>query len=72
MGARDSPLCLLRARRGRKLGRLCVCAEEKWQAVFEECWSQLGCEAPGQGDNQKAWENIAVALTAGRRHIEDR
>uniref|UniRef100_A0A3B4X9Y3 Alsin Rho guanine nucleotide exchange factor ALS2 n=1 Tax=Seriola lalandi dorsalis TaxID=1841481 RepID=A0A3B4X9Y3_SERLL len=33
-----------------KLGRLCVCAEDKWQAVFEECWSQLGCEAPGQGD----------------------
>lgn len=57
---------------GRKLGRLCVCAEEKWQAVFEECWSQLGCEAPGQGETRKAWENIAVALTTGRRHIRDR
>ncbi len=56
----------------RKLGRLCVCAEDKWQAVFEECWSQLGCEAPGQGENWKAWENIAVALTTSRRHIQDR
>ncbi|XP_037617894.1 alsin isoform X2 [Sebastes umbrosus] len=54
-----------------KLGRLCVSAEDKWQAVFEECWSQLGCEAPGQGENWKAWENIAVALTTSRRHIQD-
>ncbi|XP_042369074.1 alsin [Plectropomus leopardus] len=54
-----------------KLGRLCVSPEDKWQAVFEECWSQLGCEAPGQGENWKAWENIAVALTTSRRHIQD-
>ncbi|XP_035533592.1 alsin isoform X2 [Morone saxatilis] len=54
-----------------KLGRMCVCAEDKWRAVFEECWSQLGCEVPGQGDNWKAWENIAVALTTSRRHIQD-
>ncbi|XP_041822109.1 alsin isoform X2 [Chelmon rostratus] len=54
-----------------KLGRLCVCAEDKWQAVFEECWNQLGCEAPGRGENWKAWENIAVALTTSRRHIQD-
>ncbi|KAK2857090.1 hypothetical protein Q5P01_005825 [Channa striata] len=54
-----------------KLGRLCVCAEDKWQAVFEECWRQLGCEEPGQGENGKAWENIAVALTTTRRHILD-
>uniref|UniRef100_A0A3Q1G4H7 Alsin Rho guanine nucleotide exchange factor ALS2 b n=1 Tax=Acanthochromis polyacanthus TaxID=80966 RepID=A0A3Q1G4H7_9TELE len=54
-----------------RLGRLCVCAEDKWQAVFEECWTQLGCDSPGQGDNGKAWENIAVALTTSRRHIQD-
>ncbi|XP_036068437.1 alsin isoform X5 [Oryzias melastigma] len=55
-----------------KLGRLCVSAEEKWQAVFQECWSQLGCEAPGRGELLKAWENIAVALTSHRQHIQDR
>ncbi|XP_068165024.1 alsin isoform X2 [Antennarius striatus] len=54
-----------------KLGRLCVSADNKWQAVFEECWNQLGCEAPGRGESWKAWENIAVALTASRRHIHD-
>ncbi|XP_054479703.1 alsin isoform X2 [Anoplopoma fimbria] len=54
-----------------KLGRMCVCAEDKWQAVFEECWTQLGCEAAGQGENWKAWENIAVALTTSRQHIQD-
>ncbi len=55
---------------------LCVCsvagqhavpAEEKWKAVFDECWSRLGCEAPGEGVHEKAWENIAIALTARRR-----
>uniref|UniRef100_A0A3Q4MSH2 Alsin Rho guanine nucleotide exchange factor ALS2 b n=1 Tax=Neolamprologus brichardi TaxID=32507 RepID=A0A3Q4MSH2_NEOBR len=55
----------------RKLGHLCVCAENKWPAVFEECWSQLGCEAPGRGEPEKAWENIAVALTTSQRHILD-
>ncbi|KAF0045856.1 hypothetical protein F2P81_002385 [Scophthalmus maximus] len=55
-----------------KLGRLCVCSEDKWKAVFEECWSRLGCEAPGQGENSKAWENIAVALTTSRWQVQDR
>ncbi|XP_032362367.1 alsin isoform X2 [Etheostoma spectabile] len=54
-----------------KLGRLCVRAEDKWKAVFEECWRQLGCEEPGRGENGTAWENIAVALTTNRRHIQD-
>ncbi|XP_040028824.2 alsin isoform X3 [Gasterosteus aculeatus] len=54
-----------------KLGRLCVCAEDKWQAVFEECWSQLGCEAAGCGENTKAWENIAAALTTSRQLLQD-
>ena len=56
----------------RKLGRLCVCSEDKWQAVFVECWSQLGCETPGQGENGKAWENIAVALTTNLWQLQDR
>ncbi|KAL0985662.1 hypothetical protein UPYG_G00160170 [Umbra pygmaea] len=51
-----------------EVGRLSVPAEQKWTAVFSECWSLLGCEAPGQpGQRRKAWENIAVTLTAGRR-----
>uniref|UniRef100_A0A8C7QMR0 Alsin Rho guanine nucleotide exchange factor ALS2 n=1 Tax=Oncorhynchus mykiss TaxID=8022 RepID=A0A8C7QMR0_ONCMY len=54
-----------------RLGRLAVRPEEKWRAVFEECWMRLGCEAPGQGENQRAWENIAVALTTSRRQHRD-
>ncbi|MGH0133525.1 UNVERIFIED_CONTAM: hypothetical protein FKN15_052981 [Acipenser sinensis] len=45
--------------------------DEKWRTVFDECWSQLGCESPGQGENWRAWENIAVALTTSRRQHKD-
>ncbi|XP_004872338.1 alsin isoform X2 [Heterocephalus glaber] len=54
-----------------KLGNLAVAADEKWKAVFDECWHQLGCESPGQGDVWKAWDNIAVALTTSRRQHRD-
>lgn len=52
-------------------GQHAVPAEEKWKAVFEECWSRLGCETPGQGLYKKAWENIAISLTARRRQQRD-
>uniref|UniRef100_A0A2K6GM62 Alsin Rho guanine nucleotide exchange factor ALS2 n=1 Tax=Propithecus coquereli TaxID=379532 RepID=A0A2K6GM62_PROCO len=58
--------------RYRKLGNLAVPADEKWKAVFDECWRQLGCESPGQGEVWKAWDNIAVALTTNRRQHRDR
>uniref|UniRef100_A0A672PTJ6 Alsin Rho guanine nucleotide exchange factor ALS2 n=1 Tax=Sinocyclocheilus grahami TaxID=75366 RepID=A0A672PTJ6_SINGR len=53
-------------------GQHAVPAEEKWKAVFDECWSQLGCETPGEGVYEKAWESIAIALTARRRQQRDR
>ncbi|KAH0621650.1 hypothetical protein JD844_023179 [Phrynosoma platyrhinos] len=60
-----------RPKRLRKLGNLAVPADEKWKAVFDECWHQLGCEQAGQGDRWKAWDNIAVALTTNRRQHKD-
>ncbi|XP_073407624.1 alsin [Dendrobates tinctorius] len=54
-----------------KLGCLSVPADDKWKAIFEECWRQLGCEAPGKGELQKAWDNIAVAITTKRRQRQD-
>ncbi|KAM5280168.1 alsin [Ctenodactylus gundi] len=54
-----------------RLGNLSVAPDEKWKAVFDECWHQLGCESPGQGEVWKAWDNIAVALTTSRRQHRD-
>lgn len=55
-----------------KLGRLAVHSEEKWKAVFVECWHRLGCDSPGQVETSTAWDNIAIALTANRRQQRDR
>ncbi|XP_043931046.1 alsin isoform X2 [Protopterus annectens] len=55
----------------KKLGSLAVPSDEKWKAVFEECWHQLGCETAGQGEVWKAWDSIAVALTTSRRQYKD-
>lgn len=55
-----------------KLGRFSVHPEEKWKAVFGECWSQLGCDTPGQGETRVAWDNVAIALTTNRRQHRDR
>ncbi|XP_067892403.1 alsin [Heterodontus francisci] len=54
-----------------QLGKLAVHPDEKWKAVFDECWSQLGCDPAGQGDVLKAWDNIAVCLTTNRRQHKD-
>ncbi|CAG5933897.1 unnamed protein product [Menidia menidia] len=54
-----------------KLGRVCVRAEDKWTAVFEECWGQLGCAPPGQGEHRRAWDNIAAALAASQQCLQD-
>ncbi|XP_042192089.1 alsin [Callorhinchus milii] len=54
-----------------KLGNLAVLADEKWKAIFDECWSQLGCENTGQGDLDQAWDNIAVCLTTSQREHKD-
>ncbi|XP_030642141.1 alsin [Chanos chanos] len=53
------------------LGSMAVSADEKWKAVFEEVWSRLGCDGPGRGDSEKAWENIAVTLTTSIRQKRD-
>nr|XP_033800782.1 alsin isoform X2 [Geotrypetes seraphini] len=57
--------------RALKLGNLAVPVDEKWKAIFQECWNQLGCEDAGQGDMTKAWDSIAVALTTNRREHRD-
>ncbi|XP_060786136.1 alsin isoform X2 [Neoarius graeffei] len=68
-------LCLFETEKAEKqtfeVGRYAVPAEQKWTVVFEECWSHLGCETPGVGEKERAWENIAVILTSSRREQRD-
>ncbi|XP_056144962.1 alsin-like isoform X2 [Lampris incognitus] len=54
-----------------EVGRYKVPAEQRWQCVFEECWSRLGCDPAGTPDRSTAWEKIAVTITAGRRESPD-
>ncbi|XP_041935817.1 alsin isoform X4 [Alosa sapidissima] len=54
-----------------KLGGLAVSSEEKWLAVFEECWRRLGSDTVGQGETSRAWDNIAIALTTNRQRHRD-
>ncbi|XP_076603108.1 alsin-like isoform X2 [Chaetodon auriga] len=53
------------------LGQYAVPASQRWVCVFDECWSRLGCDAPGRGERAAAWENIAVTITTARRHSPD-
>ncbi|XP_063743764.1 alsin-like isoform X3 [Eleginops maclovinus] len=50
-----------------KVGQLVVPASQRWLSVFDECWSRLGCDAPGRGERAAAWDNIAVTITTARR-----
>ncbi|XP_029967900.1 alsin isoform X2 [Salarias fasciatus] len=53
------------------LGQYAVPSPQRWMCVFEECWSRLGCDAPGRGERSTAWENIAVSITSARRQSPD-
>uniref|UniRef100_A0A672IXV8 Alsin Rho guanine nucleotide exchange factor ALS2 n=1 Tax=Salarias fasciatus TaxID=181472 RepID=A0A672IXV8_SALFA len=54
-----------------RLGQYAVPSPQRWMCVFEECWSRLGCDAPGRGERSTAWENIAVSITSARRQSPD-
>ncbi|XP_034741033.1 alsin-like isoform X3 [Etheostoma cragini] len=53
------------------LGQYMVPAGQRWLCVFDECWSRLGCDAPGRGERSAAWDNIAVTITTARRQSPD-
>uniref|UniRef100_A0A672IXI3 Alsin Rho guanine nucleotide exchange factor ALS2 n=1 Tax=Salarias fasciatus TaxID=181472 RepID=A0A672IXI3_SALFA len=55
----------------KELGQYAVPSPQRWMCVFEECWSRLGCDAPGRGERSTAWENIAVSITSARRQSPD-
>ncbi|XP_042350663.1 alsin-like [Plectropomus leopardus] len=54
-----------------RVGQYVVPAGQRWLCVFDGCWSRLGCEAAGRGERAAAWDNIAVTISAARRHSPD-
>ncbi|KAL1123935.1 hypothetical protein AAG570_001705, partial [Ranatra chinensis] len=48
-------------------GQLCVGADQKWKGIFRQCWTFLGASPDGKsGETQRAWDNIAAAISATR------
>ncbi|KAJ3591672.1 hypothetical protein NHX12_006804 [Muraenolepis orangiensis] len=57
-------------------GHLCVRSgevleDQRYQGVFEECLSRLGCTSPGTRDQETAWNNVAITMTGCRRESPD-
>ncbi|XP_020708134.2 alsin isoform X2 [Athalia rosae] len=54
-------------------GKLCVPPDQKWKAIFRQCYQQLGVSEPTAknnntaaskiGETQRAWQNVAVVIT---------
>ncbi|XP_077997959.1 alsin-like isoform X2 [Glandiceps talaboti] len=48
-------------------GQYVVLADHKWTAIFNHCKTILGCHGNIIPHQHKAWEAVAVALSAGKR-----
>ncbi|XP_016915649.2 alsin [Apis cerana] len=53
-------------------GKLCVSPDQKWKAIFRQCYQQLGVPEPGSktmnvidksAETQRVWQNIASIIT---------
>ena len=53
-------------------GKLCVSPDQKWKAIFRQCYQQLGASEPGSkaigitdksAETQRVWQNIASIIT---------
>ncbi|XP_059158810.1 alsin-like [Physella acuta] len=56
-------------------GRLCVPADVKWKDIFSHTESSLGqghsAQTLTQADTERAWEVVAVMVSAGRKILKD-
>ncbi|XP_076625542.1 amyotrophic lateral sclerosis 2 isoform X2 [Colletes latitarsis] len=57
-------------------GKLCVSPDQKWKAIFRQCYQQLGVPEPGSKstnandkflETQRAWQNVASIITKSRQ-----
>ncbi|XP_033227521.1 alsin isoform X2 [Belonocnema kinseyi] len=56
----------------KSFGKLCVPPDQKWKAIFRQCYQQLDVPEPGSRNNssadkasetQKLWDNVAVIIS---------
>lgn len=52
-------------------GSLAVPPDNKWEDIFRHCNAMLGYSGEGKPDLTKAWESVAVSVSAGRKTIRD-
>ncbi|XP_053978355.1 alsin [Hylaeus volcanicus] len=63
-------------------GKLCVSPDQKWKAIFKQCYQQLGVLEPDSKttssandktlETQRAWQNVASILTKSRQKTSQR
>lgn len=53
----------------KSFGKLCVPPDQKWKAIFRQCYQQLDVPEPGNksavkfNETQKLWDNVAVIIS---------
>ena len=48
-----------------------VPADKKWEDIFHHCSLLLGYSGQGKADTAKAWEAVAIMITAGRDTVKE-
>lgn len=68
--------------RSRSFGKLSVAANQKWNALFRQCYQSMGVSeailtpsgnhlsngSSNVPDNVKIWQNVAVAISSSHKH----
>ena len=62
-----SLLCLA----SRIFGTMAVPANQKWEGMFQQCISVFRVKGQDVLNTQKAWENVAVTLSKGKKNIRE-
>lgn len=52
-------------------GTMAVPANQKWEGMFQQCINVFRVKGQDQLNTQKAWENVAVTLSKGKKNIRE-
>ena len=57
----------------RSYSKYCVAADLKWLDIYRHCYTMLGCSSEDLNlcESRKAWEMIAIIVSAGRKATFD-